>query len=108
MYCRLVLGFDSVGLVQSVLADPNEHRRIATNRRVVLRPPQGRIALGDAAIICVAVLLLFHPRRECPASDGENGSDLVPGATQSCEGSHLLGVNRFFGSAHNIRLGAYL
>ena len=100
--------FNAIGLAESVLADPDHHGRIAADRTVVLRPPQGRIALGDAAIVCVAVFLLFHPRRECPASNGENGSDFVPGATQSCERSHLLGVNRFLGSAHNIRLGAYL
>ena len=85
--------FDPIRLAESVLADPNHHGCIAADRRVVLRPPQGRIALGDAAIICVSVFFLFHPSRECPASDLENSRNLVPSASQSCKRPNLLGVN---------------
>jgi hypothetical protein len=62
MYRCLVLRFDAIRLAESVLADPDHHGRIAADRTIVLRPPQGRIALGDAAIVCVSILLFFHPR----------------------------------------------
>jgi hypothetical protein len=64
MYRRLVLRFDSIGLVQPVFAQPDEHPRLALHRRVVLRPPQGNVTLGDPLIVCVAVFLLFHPQRK--------------------------------------------
>ena len=92
MYRRLVVRFDSVGLVQPVFAQPYEPPRLALHRRVVLRPPQGNVTLGDPLLVCVAILFLAHPSRQRRAPDLQHSRDLVPGASESRQLPHLLGI----------------
>ena len=101
MYRRLVVRFDPIGLVQPVFAQPDQHPGLALHRRFILRPPYRDIALGDPLLVCVAVFLLAHPSRQRRAPDLQHSRDLVPGASESRQLPHLLGIDLDLLSRHS-------